>query len=387
MDELSVAQLLAEAEQQTGLSDFGRDNFREGLDALVAGINASGLTLPGREPHLRRDLVRLLVNRLRWQKDLAEHPAIERQKLLPPLCIVSLPRTGTTKIQRFLAETEAFQDLPYWQILMPGRIHALPDLGVEQRISETESFCAWRVSVQPDIQKTHRITALESEEDIFLQEIGFRSKGLGFIHQSAQYGGWLAGQDPGLSYDVLRMMLQYLQWQFHAAEPRPWLLKSPVNLGSEDQLQRIFPAGMKLICPHREPAEIFPSLCRLVETYTGLYYRLPMRREELGTFMLGAMAQSMQRHLQWRARNPAVPILDLGFKEICADSMKVAAKIHDFIGIPFSAEARRKVAEWDRRNPRHAEGTIDVDLAAYGLSEQRVNELFAPYREQFAAWL
>jgi hypothetical protein len=387
MDELSVAELLASAERQTGLSHFGRDNFREGLDALVAGINGSGLTVPGREQDLRRDLVRLLVNRLRWQKDLADHPEIDNQLLQPPLCIVSLPRTGTTKIQRFLSETKAFQDLAYWQILMPGRIPSLPDQGIKQRIAETEAFCAWRVSVQPDIQKAHRITALESEEDIFLQELGFRSKGLGFIHQSAQYGGWLAGQDPGLSYDILRMLLQYLQWQFHADHPKPWLLKSPVNLGAEDQLQRIFPAGMKLICPHREPAEIFPSLCRLVETYTGLYYRLPMRREEMGNFMVGAMAQSMQRHMQWRERAGSVPILDLSFKEICADSIKVAEKIHDFIGVPFTAEARRKVAEWDSRNPRHAEGTIPEDLGTYGLSERQVNAQFAQYRERFAAYL
>ncbi|HWY24688.1 MAG TPA: hypothetical protein VNX47_07200, partial [Nevskia sp.] len=67
MNQLSVAELLSAAEQQTGLTQFGPDNFREGLDALVAGINGSGLTLPGRDQDLRRDLVRLLVNRLRWQ--------------------------------------------------------------------------------------------------------------------------------------------------------------------------------------------------------------------------------------------------------------------------------------------------------------------------------
>jgi sulfotransferase family protein len=387
MKALSVAELLSAAEEQTGLSHFGRDNFREGLEALVAGVNGSGLMIPGREPALHRDLVRLLVNRLRWQKDLADHPAINEQRLLPPLAIVSLPRTGTTKIQRFLAETEAFQDLAYWQILMPGRIPGLPDHGVEQRMAETEAFCAWRVSVQPDIQKTHRITARESEEDIFLQEIGFRSKGLGFIHQSAHYHGWLAQQDISLSYGILKQQLQYLQWQFHAAHPKPWLLKSPVNLGMEDQLQKIFPAGMKVICPHREPSEIFPSLCRLVETYTGLYYKLPMRRDDLGQFMLAGMAQGMQQHMQWRERNRSVPILDLGFKEICADSIKVSEKIYDFIGIPFSSEARKKIAEWDARNPRHADGKVDVDLGTYGLSEREVNAQFGQYREKFSAHL
>ena len=387
MNELSVVELLSAAKQQSGLSHFGHDNFREGLEALVAGFNSSDLTIPGRELALRRDLVRLLVNRLRWQKDLADYPEINDQSLLPPLCIVSLPRVGTTKIQRFLSETNAFQDLPYWQILMPGRMHALPDHGVERRIAETDEFCAWRVSVQPDIQKTHRITALESEEDIFLQEIGFRSKGLGFIHQSAHYQAWLAKQDISLSYDILRMQLQYLQWQFNVENPKPWLLKSPVNLGAEDQLQRIFPAGMKIICPHREPTEIFPSLCRLIESYAGLYYRLPMRREELGNVMVAAMAQGMLQHMQWRERAHSVPILDLSFKEICADSIKVSEKIYDFIGLPFTADARKQIAQWDARNPRHADGKSEENLGTYGLSEQAVNAHFAQYRERFSAYL
>ena len=386
MEYFSVGELLAEAGTLTGLSNFGSDNFREGLEHLVSGVNEAGLVIPGREDNLKNDLVRLLVNRLRWQKDLADHPEIADEALLPPVTIVSLPRVGTTKLQRMLSSTSAFQDLPYWQILMPGRIHGLPDNGVEQRLSETDAFCNWRVSVQPDIQKTHRITALDPEEDIFLQELGFRSNGLGFIHQSEQYLSWVAQQDISLSYDILKALLQYLQWQFHGNNPKPWLLKSPVNLGMENQLERIFPAGMKLICPHREPAEIFPSLCRLIETYSGIYYQ-SRPRKALGEMMLEGQAQGMDRHMQWRIHNSSVEILDMSFREICDDSVATAEKIHDFIGLPLTDSHRDEIACWDRKNPRHKDGKITETLANYGLTAEGINERFSRYRDSFSGYL
>ena len=38
----SVDELLAEAEAQTGLHDFGEDSFREGLERLVRALREAG---------------------------------------------------------------------------------------------------------------------------------------------------------------------------------------------------------------------------------------------------------------------------------------------------------------------------------------------------------
>lgn len=384
---LSVDELLAAAQQQTGLSNFGQDNFREGLDHLIEGIIETGNVRPERVEALNNTFIRLLINRLRWQKDLSEHPEIADEKLVPPLVIVSLPRVGTTKLQRLLSVTDDFQHLPYWQILMCGRIHNSPDFGREHRIAETERYCNWRVEVEPDVQKAHRITALEPEEDSFLHEIGFRSAGLGFLHPSEKYQAWFAQQDIGLSYDILKAQLQYLQWQFHGDNPKPWVLKTPPNLGNEDQLQRIFPEGMKLICPHREPASIFTTITRMIETYLSVYYQPAMSRKELGTLILEAQAQNMGRHLQWRESNRTVDILDLSFKEICADSVATAEKVYAFMGLDLTDQDKQQIASWDQRNPRHKDGIITETLENYGLTADQVNERLADYRERFSNYL
>jgi len=109
--------LIAGAQLRTGLSDFGDERFLVGLRQFVNGLNAADNIIPGREAEIEKLILRLLCNLLWRQKDFAEHPEILEEYLLPPVCIVSLPRVGTTKLQRLLGATDAFQSLPYWALL------------------------------------------------------------------------------------------------------------------------------------------------------------------------------------------------------------------------------------------------------------------------------
>ncbi|MEJ7926714.1 sulfotransferase, partial [Sphingobium sp. AN641] len=76
MKVLDARELLQTAQDRTGLSDFGPDDFRDGLDMLVKGVNADVAVRPDRVEHLRENILRLLVNRLWFQKDLTDHPEI-----------------------------------------------------------------------------------------------------------------------------------------------------------------------------------------------------------------------------------------------------------------------------------------------------------------------
>src|SRR5207244_4175689 len=65
-------------------------------------------------------IVRLLVNRLRMQRDITRHPEILSQTLLPPAAIIGLPRSGSTKLQRLLAAGRGFHELLMWQAFNPA---------------------------------------------------------------------------------------------------------------------------------------------------------------------------------------------------------------------------------------------------------------------------
>ena len=127
MANISADALIKAATEQTGLSDFGEELTLEGFHKFVAAVNNRPDFLPDRQPRLEQNLQQLLENKLRYQRDLKQHPEINDQPLLPPVAIVSLPRTGTTKLQRMLSSTNQFQDLMFWQSQMPARITELPD--------------------------------------------------------------------------------------------------------------------------------------------------------------------------------------------------------------------------------------------------------------------
>ena len=80
-----------------------------------------------REQAIKQYIIRMLVNRARMQKDLVDHPEIERIELLPPVAIVGLPRTGSSKLQRILSASSGLQSLPFWPAHMFGRIPVEPD--------------------------------------------------------------------------------------------------------------------------------------------------------------------------------------------------------------------------------------------------------------------
>jgi len=388
MDRISANALIAAARQQTGLSDFTDKWVIEGLSQLVSSVNRRDDFIAERRSMLEVELIRLLKNNLHFQSDLRHHPEILAQTPTPPLAIVSLPRTGTTKVQRLLGELDTFQNVPYWQIHMPSRQATEYNDDIAQRIQTTRDYCQWIDQVAPEIQKIHRFAADEPEEDLYLPDMSFGSMYLGGMHGSQDYNQWLFENNlVPRNYDFLYQTLQYLQWQFHRNDSRPWLLKSPGHIGFEEQLVRIFPQGVNFLCTHREPVEVIPSLCRLMEYFPSLWYKNARSKEETGMMALAIFSEPMLTHMQWRDRNPQVPILDLSYREICRDSVGTVEKIYDLIELPVDGATIDLVQQWDKLNPQHKSGRNPYSLEEYGLTENAINQVFEKYRARFADYL
>ena len=111
----SATDLLRTARVRTGFNELGNGRFFAALDQLVHSINTeSQVSADGLQATHER-LLRLLVNRLRFQADLIRHPEILAERLLPPLVICGLPRVGSTKLHQLLAKSGDFQALLFWQ--------------------------------------------------------------------------------------------------------------------------------------------------------------------------------------------------------------------------------------------------------------------------------
>src|SRR6478736_2028974 len=104
--------LHAKAAADTGLDDFGADDYRERLDVYLAALqDISGLNDAG-IVNFHAQMLQWLKNRLLLTDLLTRHPEIHDIELVPPVVIAGLPRTGTTHLHNLLAAASS--------ILRPG---------------------------------------------------------------------------------------------------------------------------------------------------------------------------------------------------------------------------------------------------------------------------
>ena len=111
--------LHAKAIADTGLDDFGPDDYRERLDVYLAALHdIDGMHGPG-IVNFFGQLSQWLKNRLLLTDLLTRHPEIHDIELLPPVVIAGLPRTGTTHLHNLLGAAPTFRTLPYWESFEP----------------------------------------------------------------------------------------------------------------------------------------------------------------------------------------------------------------------------------------------------------------------------
>ena len=87
---------MAMAREVTGV-DIVDDDVVEPLTVLHRALSKERAQLDAEGARaFERKLRRLLVNRLRMQRDVQRHPEIAEQKLTGPLIVMGLARSGTT---------------------------------------------------------------------------------------------------------------------------------------------------------------------------------------------------------------------------------------------------------------------------------------------------
>ena len=160
--------LHAKATAETGLDDFGDDDYRERLDVYLAALHdISGMQPAGIVNH-HAQLLQWLKNRLLLTDLLTRHPEIHDIELLPPIVIAGLPRTGTTHLHNLLAAAPTFRTMPYWESNEPFPLPA--EAGVEPDPRKARMDVAVQVMniVMPHFPLMHEMTTEHVHEEIQL---------------------------------------------------------------------------------------------------------------------------------------------------------------------------------------------------------------------------
>jgi len=370
-----VQTLLAEASAATGLSNFGAEDFKGGLQKLIETYTSNGFDERGIKRNRKR-LLKLLQVRLKIEAAWQQHPEIRDVKIKAPMFLTGLPRTGTSALLNLLSQDVAARPLKLWEGMSPDPLPNNPPEAEDPRYVQLKAFYEEAHQKNPNFDKIHFTNADTPEECIHLLNHTFQDVQFGVETMMEPYGAWFQQQDHLPSYRYYADILRMLQWQ------RPgerWLLKTPAHLWALDCLVQLFP-DCSIVITHRNPLECVTSYASMMES---MLIGREFDRKQFGAVVMEYLARKVEASLRQREQIDPARILDLQFNDFIADGVGTVRRIYQHFHLPMSAEVEQRFQRYADAHPMGKHGKHDYRLEEYGLTEQQIRERFAFYIERF----
>ena len=368
------------ARAETGLDDFGAQDYRERLDVFLAALgDISGLQGPG-VLSFHMQLLQVLKNRLLMTELLRQHPEIHEIELVPPVVIAGLPRTGTTHLHNLLAAGPAFRVLRYWESIEPFPMPAEVGVEPDPRLGRTDLAVDFMNQAMPYFPLMHEMTTDHVHEEIQLLFNDLSSMLMETLGHVPAWRDHYLAHDQTPHYEHLRLQLQCLQ---HLRGGRRWLLKSPQHLEQLPVLERVFP-GLTVVVTHRDPVPVSLSMLVML-CYTARMHRSPVDCDEIVDYWVDRLDLMLQAVVRDRDAIPAERSVDVRFDDFVADDLATAAHVFDLAGEPLTDADRTAMAAYLDGHRRGRLGAVRTSPEMFGLTEVGLRERFAPYVARFLA--
>ncbi|MDO8932402.1 MAG: sulfotransferase [Rhodocyclaceae bacterium] len=381
--DLSEEGLLAEARRQTGLDRFGDQSFMPGLRVLLTAIDKEARLTPFGRLSARTHILRSLKNRLWANACFEANPEIRARKIVAPLVIIGLARSGTTRLQRMVAADGRFQHLKAWEGFNPAPRPGLPDGGAAARRAEAIEFLGARRRLNPGADAAHPMEADWAEEEILLLNHSFCGiSALGFYNIPAYYR-WLLGHDRSDAYRYMADLMRLVSWSRGEPEFTPWVMKTPQHMLDLDVLLKVFPDA-RLVFIHRDPVKTVASTLSLGWHFAVQNTDLPCRGFIRDTW-LDLCEQMARRCMRGREAVPEGRQLDIYYADMNRDWRGVMRRIYGLCELEFTSAAEQGMADWlmcSESENRHGGHRYAFD--DYGISAAEVDERMKFYRDEYA---
>ncbi|BBZ02295.1 putative sulfotransferase [Mycolicibacterium chitae] len=368
--------LCATAAERAGLQDWGDGAFRDRLDVLCtalrqeAGLSAAGTAI------VFEQLVGNLVNRLRLEALVQQHPEIEDVAIERPIIICGLPRTGTTHLHNLLAADPALRHLPYWESLEPFPTPEPDD--PEPRRQRCAAGLDLVHTSMPDFRRMHDMTVEHAHEEIQLLANDIAGMLFETTYYVPSFAAYYKRRDQGPSYAYLRRTLQALQW---LRGGRRWVLKSPQHLEQFPTLAATFPDAT-FVVTHRDPVEVTTSMLTMI-CYAARMSTVRPDPATLTRHWLGRIGDLLDGCVRDRDALPAAQSIDIRFDDFMADEEGTLRAIYERADQPFDDQVRAAMRDFLAEHPRGRHGGVVYDPVALGLDTEAVAERFGAYRRRF----
>lgn len=377
---LDADALHAKAIADTGLDDFGPDDYRERMDVYLAALHEiDDMHGPG-TVNFFSQMSQWLKNRLLLADLLARHPEIHDIELLPPVVIAGLPRTGTTHLHNLLGEAPNFRTLPYWESFEPFPLPAEAGVQPDPRAARMDVAVQVMNMLMPHFVLMHEMTTEHVHEEIQLLANDFSTMFMETLAYVPRWTDYYLAHDQTSTYEYLATQLKALQF---LRGGKRWLLKSPQHLEQLPVLDKVFP-GMAVVCTHRDPVPVAISMVAML-VYSARMHRSKVPVEEIAAAWMDRLEIMLAALIRDRGVIAPERSIDVRFDDFMADELGVAEHVFALVDEPVSDEARAAMAGYIANHQRGRLGRVETSCEMFGLDEDELRKRFAPYVERFLA--
>jgi hypothetical protein len=365
--------LLDEAQRETGLSDYGPGDFREGLDVLLESLTLDGDLSPTTDEAVVGNLLRRLVNRLQLEAWYRDHPEVEQLPVRGPVDINGLPRTGTTALANMLSLDPQFRPLRGWEQSQPCPPPVLDEEATDPRRLQVADE---NKQLPPELKAMHLFELDATTEDS--EVLGMAFHGQQYTLPVYGYHAWWRATDMTPTYDYHRRVVKLLQSR---RPPDLWLFKAPHHNFHLEAIVAAYPDA-RFVVTHRDPAKAVPSWASIVSAI------LPAAREERDLHRLG---REVSAHLRVGVENGITArehigndrFLDIHHRELLLDPMGCVRRVYDFLGLELLPAVEQAIADWQDANRSGAHGSHRYTAEQFGLSTAQLRADYDFYTRHY----
>ena len=391
--DLSVEAVLEAASRNTGLSDFGAEDFKERLAVQLQSVAEDPWMNNFGRMGVLNTKIQQASSRLRVVEALKKHPEITTIEIPKPIMIAGLPRSGTTHLLGLIAADTRFRAMPYWESLQP-----VPSPGEPVTHDHDDPRyvrCAQRYQgtdlLLPLMKNMHDMNPDHIHEDIELLDIDFSSYTLEWMANVPRWRDYYLALDQVPHYAFLRKMLQVLSYYSGNGvgdasggdlSAKQWVTKTPQHLEQLISLYTNFPDAVFLVT-HRDPVEVFSSTATLV-AYNSRLRNPVIHMREIAEYWLDRIERLLRACLRDIDKLPEARTMDVVFPEFMADDLAMVQRVYDLAEIPVTQKARAQQSAYLDANPRGKHGRLIYNIEAdFAISKESLYERFDFYYERY----
>ena len=377
----TVDAVLGDAEERTGLSDFGPEDFVERLEVWCRSADEDAGLGPMGKMRFYNDMVRYAANRLRFQDLLGRHPEILDVEIKQPIIIAGLPRSGTTHLVNLIAADSRLRSLPYWESLEP-----IPDAATRPGPEEQDPRylrCAGEYQMlgqfAPLLRNMHDLAPGHVHEEIEVGALDFSTYLPEWNATVPRWRDYYYAHDQRPHYAYLKNVLKALQW---LRGPDRWILKSPQHLEQLGPLIETFPDATVAIT-HRDPVSVVASAITML-TYGDRMRRTKVDPPAVAEYWADRVEHLLRACVRDRELLPTDQSIDVLFHEFMKDDVATVERIYQVAGLPMTEAARASLEAHMVENPRGKHGRIVYDLVGdFGVDPDALRSRFDFYYARF----